>query len=341
MHPGFRPLSLKFNTMARVDSGLDRYLRFGLTSMRSEVRFISNILQDKTIETKSRAEVGDNSQETRHLVASRTRTRQNRTFHRHNEIEVVLLEKGTVGNLIGGELVRFHAGRLAVFWGAVPHAPVEITPGATINWLTIPFSWFLEWQLPQVFTEAMLKGKTLIERDDKGGSSDLALFYRWHRDLRSGSADLRKVVLLECEARLRRLVRTATIVPAGKVRTSEAEQGSSGHVEQMIRFIATHYTEPLRVADVAAHTDLHSNYAAVLFRRSCGISLLNYVKEHRIFHAQRLLATTNEKIVTIALSAGFGSASRFYCAFKKACGSTPRAYRRAMSSLFEGQSRPG
>jgi len=183
----------------------------------------------------------------------------------------------------------------------------------------------------------MLRGKTLIERDDSNASGDLALFSRWHRDLRDGSADLRKVVLLECEARLRRLVRTAAIVPGRKGRIAEASRGSSGRVERMTRYVSSHYTEPLRIADVAAHAGVHPNYAAALFRRTCGLSLPDYVREHRIYHAQRLLAATNDKIVMIALAAGFGSASRFYCAFRQACGSTPRAYRRAMAPLFGGQ----
>src|SRR5580704_16117798 len=102
--------------MYRADSGSDKHLKFGLASMRSEKELARN------------------------------------EFHRHNEIEIVLVEKGRIGHLIGGELVWFDAGRLAAFWGAVPHTPVEVAAGSIINWLTIPFSWFLEWRLPRAFT---------------------------------------------------------------------------------------------------------------------------------------------------------------------------------------------
>ncbi|MHB0958716.1 MAG: helix-turn-helix domain-containing protein [Pirellulaceae bacterium] len=56
--------------------------------------------------------------------------------------------------------------------------------------------------------------------------------------------------------------------------------------------------------------------------------MIKYVTEHRLAHAQRLLVTTEELIVNIAFSSGFGSISRFNEAFRQSFGCTPRAYRR-------------
>jgi AraC family transcriptional regulator, melibiose operon regulatory protein len=50
-------------------------------------------------------------------------------------------------------------------------------------------------------------------------------------------------------------------------------------------------------------------------------------------HAQRLLVTTGEQIVNIALSSGFGSLSRFNEAFRQSFGCTPREYRRVHQLL--------
>jgi hypothetical protein len=47
----------------------------------------------------------------------------------------------------------------------------------------------------------------------------------------------------------------------------------------------------------------------------------------RLSHAQRLLVTTEDLILRIALSSGFGSLSRFNEAFRQAFGCTPREYR--------------
>ena len=51
--------------------------------------------------------------------------------------------------------------------------------------------------------------------------------------------------------------------------------------------------------------------------------------------AERLLATTDMKIVDIAFASGFGSASRFYSAFEALCRQSPKKYRATMLSGFE------
>jgi AraC-like DNA-binding protein len=73
---------------------------------------------------------------------------------------------------------------------------------------------------------------------------------------------------------------------------------------------------------------LHPNYAMGLFQNAFGTTLIEYLTHHRISHAQRLLATTDEKIVEVAFSSGFSSISRFNEAFRRECGCSPREYRR-------------
>jgi len=65
-----------------------------------------------------------------------------------------------------------------------------------------------------------------------------------------------------------------------------------------------------------------------LFKKAFNITLNKYVTRHRMSHAQRLLATTNKRIVEIALEVGYQGLSRFYDAFRKSCGCAPGRYRR-------------
>ena len=44
---------------------------------------------------------------------------------RHNEIEINLLTGGALTYLVGGRKVRVPAGRLAIFWAAIPHQIIE------------------------------------------------------------------------------------------------------------------------------------------------------------------------------------------------------------------------
>ena len=66
---------------------------------------------------------------------------------RHNEIELNLLEHGSVTYLLGGQKVTIPAGRLALFWAGTPHQIIGFESKAEYFIMTIPLVWFLQWWL--------------------------------------------------------------------------------------------------------------------------------------------------------------------------------------------------
>ena len=72
-------------------------------------------------------------------------------------------------------------------------------------------------------------------------------------------------------------------------------------------------------------------YAMRVFRKFSGMTLHEFLMHHRVSHAQRLLATTDETIDHIAAESGFGSPARFYACFRKLVGQSPSAYRRSFA----------
>jgi AraC family transcriptional regulator, melibiose operon regulatory protein len=245
-------------------------------------------------------------------------------FHRHNEVELAFIEKGSLSYLFSKGPVRLQEGQFAVFWGSIPHQLISFSKGTKWNLLTVPLAWFLQWELPKELTQQILHGKVVIDPDHSQIPIDSVFFKRWHEDLKSKDSERRRLVLLESESRLRRL---STSAFSKKAKENRFPQVNLGKVERMAAFIANHYTQPLRVSQIAATAGLHPDYAVTLFRKTCGMGLIDYVTEHRISHAQRLLATTNQKILDIAFDAGFNSPSRFYTAFERACGQSPKKYR--------------
>jgi AraC-like DNA-binding protein len=157
------------------------------------------------------------------------------------------------------------------------------------------------------------------------------LFENWVQDLRKPDDDLRQCVLLEMHARLVRLARRQALAerptPAPGRRKASLNEGGLNKVEQMACLIARRYLEKLSVEDIGKAVGLHPNYAMNLFKRSFGTTLVDYLTHHRVSHAQRSLATTDQKIVEVALESGFNSISRFNEAFRRACGCSPRDYR--------------
>ena len=247
----------------------------------------------------------------------------------HNEIELNLLTSGFVSYLLGGRKVRIEAPTLAVFWAGMPHQVVDFQPGAQYFVGTIPLAWFLQCKLADRFVQALLRGEVLLEHLVQNARRDHELFKRWEEDLQQPDDEVRRIVILEMEARLRRMM-AALSPPAGGTapgRATTLQSGEMNKVEQIACLIAQRYTEPLTVAEIGKGVGLHPNYAMGLFKKAFGTTLLDYLMHHRISHAQRLLATTNEKIVEVAFSSGFNSISRFNETFRRACGCTPREYR--------------
>jgi AraC family transcriptional regulator, melibiose operon regulatory protein len=249
---------------------------------------------------------------------------------RHNEIEINLLRSGSVTYLLGGRKVCIPACQLSAFWAAFPHQIINYEDTTEYFVVTLPLAWFLQCKLPDSLVQSLLRGEVVGERISEHASPDIELLARWENDIRASDEDLRKAVLLELEARLLRLAVSSGATSDGR-RHSRHQRGLSqsglSKVEQMACYIAQHYTQPLSVEDIGKVVDLHPNYAMSLFKKTFGTTLVAYVTQHRVSHAQRLLATTDAKVVDIALTSGFTSTSRFNAAFQAECGCSPRAYR--------------
>lgn len=250
----------------------------------------------------------------------------------HDEIEINLLTEGWVTYLLGGKKVRIEGGQMGVFWAAIPHQILGFSPGINYFVATIPFAWFLQCQLPDSFVQSLLRGEVI---NQKLGANrirhDQELFAQWEEDLAEPGDEVSRVVMLEMEARLRRMI-SALPVARETSRTRRTRppglHGSTlSKVEQMACLIARRYTEQLSAAEIGREMGLHPNYAMGLFKKAFGTTLIEYLTHHRVSHAQRLLATTDEKIVDVAFGSGFNSISRFNEAFRRSCGCTPRAYR--------------
>lgn len=250
---------------------------------------------------------------------------------RHNEIELNLLKDGSLTYLLGGERVTLVQGSLGAFWAAIPHQIIDSSGNPVYYVVTLPLAWFLQCRLPANLVDRLLHGQFLRDPAPDRFALDLQLFQCWLRDLAEKQSEPSLAIRLELHARLHRL---ADNLPSRKKADDERRlsallgEGSLSKVEQLAAYIAQHYQEPIVISEIAREVGLHPNYAMNLFKKTFNLTLNEYVTQHRMSHAQRLLATTDDKIVDIALEAGYPTLSRFYEAFKKSCGCSPSRYRR-------------
>lgn len=244
---------------------------------------------------------------------------------RHSEVEINLLTSGSLSYLLGGRRTTVVAERLAVFWAAIPHQIVAFEGESPYFVVTLPLSDFLGIGLEPDFVNRVLHGELVI--DSKLDETDGPKFHQWEKELRRGDGTDERAARLEVEARMLRLARGSN---EGKTTKYSAPQLS--RADQLACYIARNYQQPLTSSLVAENNGLNPNYAMNLFRQTFGTTMGQFITEHRVSHAQRLLVTTDETILNVAFAAGFQSLSRFNEVFKFACGCSPRDYRKAHNS---------
>jgi AraC-like DNA-binding protein len=253
--------------------------------------------------------------------------------HSHNEIELLLIERGGGTWMMGGEPLRFEPGRLAVFWALRPHQLVRCEPNTVTHCLTIPLAAFQGWGMSTALSQQLLAGDIIVEPDPSQRTEDLGAFLRWHEDLASADPAKQKLALLELRARLGRLAIHAREHPGlGIIRRPAVglmDQGSFQRVSQMASFVAGHFAESISVVDIAGHIGQTPSVATRTFKRYCGINLVQYLTQHRLLHAQSLLASTDMKVADVAGASGYKGAIHFHAVFKKFCGVSPHDFRAA------------
>jgi AraC-like DNA-binding protein len=245
--------------------------------------------------------------------------------HTHPDVEINLLRSGRMDYFHAGRREVVEPGQLCVFWGGIPHQTLDKTAGEGF-WATLPVGWLLRWKRTHALRERLFTGAFVREPDPRApyAREDLPRLARWLEDYRSDEPARLDVLALEVEARLSRL---ALHQPVDHHHLAGARDHLSRHLEAMTAYLSKHYTGDIAIEDVARAARLNPTYAMETFKRGCGMSLWDYLVRLRLAHAQRLLLTTDRKVLVIALEAGFASASAFYYNFKKHVGDEPRRFR--------------
>jgi AraC family transcriptional regulator len=88
----------------------------------------------------------------------------------------------------------------------------------------------------------------------------------------------------------------------------------------------------LKLVGLARAADVHPSHLSESFRRVFGVTISRYVERLRLERAVRDLATTDDPIARIATRSGFYDHADLTRAFRRATGTTPSAFRRAIRS---------
>jgi AraC family transcriptional regulator len=105
---------------------------------------------------------------------------------------------------------------------------------------------------------------------------------------------------------------------------------SKRRLQRVTDYICEHLADDLTLAELADVADASPSHFKLLFKRSVGLPVHQYVLRTRVECATRLLLRGNVPLSEVALQAGFANQSHMALCVRRATGLTPSALRRAI-----------
>ena len=101
--------------------------------------------------------------------------------------------------------------------------------------------------------------------------------------------------------------------------------------EYAVRYINNHFSEKIKVQDLADHIGISRSYLVKLMKQETGMSPQEYLIETRMRRASDLLSRTNDSIRVVAAECGYEDSLAFSKVFKSRFGLNPTQYREKYS----------
>jgi len=96
---------------------------------------------------------------------------------------------------------------------------------------------------------------------------------------------------------------------------------------KVCNYMNDHCTEDVQVDELARIAGFSKFHFTRLFKQFIGMSYYNYLNQHRIMHAEKLLIDPNMSVTEVAMRSGFGSLATFNRVFKTYKRCTPTQYK--------------
>lgn len=232
------------------------------------------------------------------------------------------------------ESIDLHAGDIHIIPAGVEHQAIDI--GNLEGWI-VGFDPILL---------ASLEAERFPERLRIRGAAKpelvRSLFVRGLLRLRPGQPRWQRVehLLTELEAELREtqwgaenaahawfVLLITELMRELQAHSSFVPPGLGGLVRDALAFIEAHCLEPLSLQDVAAAVGRTPSHLANIIRRDTGMTVGDWLREHRMSEARRRLLETEASIESVASQVGYADVTHFIRTFRRAHGMTPRDFR--------------
>lgn len=268
-----------------------------------------------------------------HEVSSDTRTEERIACHWHEEIEILVVTKGSAVLILNNDRYELKEGYVAFILPNHLHL-VTVLLGDTFDFYAIVFhpdllSSFIQDVIQQQYFDSVLQENILFptvlsaqEAKEFGIADVLSDIY---------ALFAKKEPCFELLIKARLYVVWSLYYLHGTSSASVSERTSDYRialVKSIIDYIHTHYESQITLDILAAYFHLSREHLCRLFKKMTRMSPIEYLNFYRISTSTRLLRETDHEISDIALEIGFNNISYFNRTFKRYMHVTPGEYRK-------------
>lgn len=268
-----------------------------------------------------------------HEVSSDTRTEERIACHWHEEIEILVVTKGSAVLILNNDRYELKEGYVAFILPNHLHL-VTVLLGDTFDFYAVVFhpdllSSFIQDVIQQQYFDSVLQENILFptvlsaqEAKEFGIADVLSDIY---------ALFAKKEPCFELLIKARLYVVWSLYYLHGTSSASVSERTSDYRialVKSIIDYLHTHYESQITLDILAAYFHLSREHLCRLFKKMTRMSPIEYLNFYRISTSTRLLRETDHEISDIALEIGFNNISYFNRTFKRYMHVTPGEYRK-------------
>ena len=264
-------------------------------------------------------------------IVERHKTEFTYPLHQHKEFELNFIEKGKGVRRIVGDSVEEIGDYDLVLLGGEDLEHVWEQGSCTskdIREITVHFS-------GDIFGEGLLSKNQfasinqMLQRADHGLSFSIGTIMKVYSALDTiADASERFVQFLKFMYILYELsvADDARVLASGSFSHAERET-ESRRVQKVKEYVNEHYSEPLKLSDIADLVGMSPVAFSRFFRHRTGRTLSDYITDIRLGYAARMLVDSSRNISEICYECGFNNLSNFNRTFKAKRNYTPREFR--------------
>lgn len=254
-------------------------------------------------------------------------------LHWHEEMEILLIEQGSILVTINQETVRGSAGDFILIGKNTLHSiSKDIDHPQVLYFTSLLFHPRLLESGPDDYcqknftgplTEGRLDFPALICKDDQNYTQIKEAFRRLHA-VYTGRMPFYEYRLKGILYELMAEFLQSGLFRSVRRNTNQTEQT----VIKAFDYIEQHYEEEISVSVLAAQAGYSDSYFMKAFKRHTGMTVVGFINDCRLQKAAQLLRESALPVKEIAFQTGFESASYFIRRFKDKYKLTPNEYRK-------------